>query len=151
MVTVCFVPPDDCSALIIEMVSAARSRVRIAAYELTSAPIVAALVGAHDRGVDVQAVLDPANLRPIGRRPGSAVALAAAGVPVRIDHPTGIAHNKFIEIDDDLVIGGSFNDTAAAQTRNAENMTLTRSAEVAAEYVADWNSRSGVSERVAPA
>jgi len=65
MVTVCFVPPDDCSALIIETVSAARSRVQIAAYELTSAPIVAALLGAHDRGVDVQAVLDPANLRPI--------------------------------------------------------------------------------------
>ena len=78
MVTVCFVAPDDCSTLIIQTISAARSRVRIAAYELTSAPIVAALVGAHARGVDVQAVLDPANLRPIGRRPGSAVALAAA-------------------------------------------------------------------------
>ena len=92
--TVCFVPPDDCSALIIEAINAARSRVRIAAHELTSAPIVAALVGAHDRGVDVQAVLDPANQRRIGRRPGSAVALAAVGVPVWIDHPTGIAHTN---------------------------------------------------------
>jgi hypothetical protein len=48
------------------------------------------------------------------------------------------------------VIGGSFNDAAAAQTRNAENMTLTRSAEVAAEYVAYWNRRRGVSERFVP-
>ena len=95
-------------------------------------------------------MLDPANLRPIGRRPCSAVALAAAAVPVWIDHPTGIAHNKFIEIDDDLVIGGSFNDAAAAQIRNAENMTLTRSAEVAAEYVVYWNGRRGVSERFVP-
>jgi phosphatidylserine/phosphatidylglycerophosphate/cardiolipin synthase-like enzyme len=58
--------------------------------------------------------------------------------------------HQFIEIDDDLVIGGSFNDAAAAQTRNAENMTLTRSAEVAAEYVAYWNRRRGVSERFVP-
>jgi phosphatidylserine/phosphatidylglycerophosphate/cardiolipin synthase-like enzyme len=74
-----------------------------------------------------------------------------AGVPVRIDRPTGIAHYKSIEIDDDLVPGGSFNDTAAAQTRNAQNMALTRSAEVAAEHVACWNGTSGVSQRFVPA
>ena len=52
-------------ALIIETISPTRGRVRIAAYEPTPAPIVAALVGAHDRSVDVQTVLDRANLRPI--------------------------------------------------------------------------------------
>jgi len=76
-------------------------------------------------------------VRGIG--PGSAVSLSAAGVPVWIDHRSGIAHNKFIVIDVDLVIGGSFNYTAAAQTRNAENMTLTRSGAVAAAYADDWN------------
>jgi phospholipase D len=56
-------------------------------------------------------------------RSGSAAALASAGVPVWIDSPSGIAHNKFMIVDDDLVIGGSFNYTAAARARNAENVT----------------------------
>jgi phosphatidylserine/phosphatidylglycerophosphate/cardiolipin synthase-like enzyme len=50
-VQVCFVPPDDCSALIIGAISGARSGIRVAAYELTSAPIEAALIGAHQRGI----------------------------------------------------------------------------------------------------
>jgi phospholipase D len=144
--SVCFVPPDDCSDSVIEAIGAARTRIRVLAYELTARPIIAALIGAHRRGVDVEVVLDRTNARTVRRRPGSAVALTEAGIPVWIDHPRGIEHNKIIIIDDDLVVGGSFNYSAAAQTRNAENMTVTRSAEVAAWYFADWNTRKEVSE-----
>jgi phospholipase D len=65
---------------------------------------------------------------------------------VWIDHPRGIEHNKIMIIDDDLVVGGSFNYSAAAQARNAENMTVTRSAEVAGWYLADWTARQKDSE-----
>jgi phosphatidylserine/phosphatidylglycerophosphate/cardiolipin synthase-like enzyme len=144
--SVCFVPPDDCSGSLIEVIGAARTRIRVIAYELTARPIIAALIDAHPRGVDVKAVLDRTNARTIRDRPGSAVALTEAGISVWIDHPRSIEHNKIMVIDDDLAVGGSFNYSAAAQARNAENMTVTRSAEVAAWYLADWTARKEVSE-----
>lgn len=53
-----------------------------------------------------------------------------------------IAHNKIIVIDECLTIGGSYNYTAAAQKRNAENVTFTESR----EFLANWDSRLKVSK-----
>ena len=71
--------------------------------------------------------------------------LEAAGVPVWIDFEPAIAHNKIIVIDGRLTIGGSYNYTAAAQKRNAENVTFTESRELAHEYLGNWDSRLKVS------
>ena len=48
-------------------------------------------------------------------------------------------------IDERLTIGGSYNYTAAAQKRNAENVTFTESRELAQVYLANWDSRLKVS------
>jgi phosphatidylserine/phosphatidylglycerophosphate/cardiolipin synthase-like enzyme len=51
------------------------------------------------------------------------------------------------------VIGGSYNFTAAAQKRNAENVTFTDSSEVAKQFSDNWDSRLKVSrafEGIAP-
>jgi phosphatidylserine/phosphatidylglycerophosphate/cardiolipin synthase-like enzyme len=140
-IAVCFVPPDDCTGTLVGLIGAARKRVEVQAYELTSRPIIAALIDAHRRGVRVQAVLDRYDLQPVGTRPGSARQLAAAGIPVWIDQAPGVAHNKIMVIDDDLVVGGSFNYTVSAQKQNAENMTLTRSAEIAGRYLRNIEAR----------
>lgn len=150
-VTVCFTPPDDCASLLQQSIETARARIRVLAYELTDRGIINALVGAKRRGVDVQAVLDRLNQQGTNGREGSATILTAAGIPVWIDRPPGIEHNKTMVIDDDLVIGGSFNFTYSAQHRNAENMTLTRSPIVARWYLEYWAARMAVSERIAPA
>ncbi|WP_112603031.1 phospholipase D-like domain-containing protein [Rhizobium sp. WW22] len=71
--------------------------------------------------------------------------LEAAGVPVWIDFEPAIAHNKIIVIDGRLTIGGSYNYTAAAQKRNAENVTFTESRELARKYLGNWDSRLKVS------
>jgi phosphatidylserine/phosphatidylglycerophosphate/cardiolipin synthase-like enzyme len=49
---------------------------------------------------------------------------ANAGLPVWIDAHIRNAHNKLIIIDQHLVVGGSFNFSAAAQARNVENVTF---------------------------
>lgn len=56
-----------------------------------------------------------------------------------------LAHNKIIVIDGHLTIGGSYNYTAAAQKRNAENVTFMESRELAREYQENWDSRLKVS------
>lgn len=135
------------------------------AYGFSSRPIQRALAAAHDRGVDVQIILDKSDAPAFDdddaaepmpsyappwhhrRRRSAAEAMARAGVPVWIDDEPAIAHNKLILIDGQLVIGGSYNYTPSAEWRNAENVTFIRSAEVASWFLANWESRRAVSRR----
>src|SRR5438309_6038372 len=71
--------------------------------------------------------------------------MANAGVPVWIDDAPAIAHNKIIVIDRRIVIGGSYNYTASAERRNAENVTFIDSPDMAEWFLANWTSRRDAS------
>ncbi|HOF77241.1 MAG TPA: phospholipase D-like domain-containing protein [Smithellaceae bacterium] len=81
---------------------------------LFSAPIAAALVRAHKRGIDVRVILDK-NQKKDGY--SSATFLKNAGIPTFIDSAHAIAHNKVMIIDAETVITGSFNFTKAAEKK----------------------------------
>jgi phosphatidylserine/phosphatidylglycerophosphate/cardiolipin synthase-like enzyme len=59
-------------------------------------------------------------------------------IPTFIDARHAIAHNKIIIIDKTTTITGSFNFTKAAQERNAENLLIIRSREIAQAYLDNW-------------
>lgn len=140
-ISVCFTPREQCEGKIVDAIDHTQSSIRVQAYGFTSLPIIHALQRAAGRGVEVLAILDKAN----ERKYSGATLLEAAGIPVWIDFEPAIAHNKIIVIDGHLTIGGSYNYTAAAQKRNAENVTFTESRELALEYLANWDGRLKVS------
>nr|WP_294554349.1 phospholipase D-like domain-containing protein [uncultured Rhodopila sp.] len=144
-VSVCFVPEQACGAAVADAIAAAASSVRIQAYGLTSPAILRALAAARARGVDVQAVLDKSDERDHGRKVTGARFLVEANIPTWIDDSVAIAHNKVIIIDGHLVIGGSYNYTAAAENKNAENVTFIDAAVVADFYLLNWQARKAVS------
>ena len=55
-----------------------------------------------------------------------------------IDAAHAIAHNKVMVIDSGVVITGSFNFTKSAEERNAENLLVIRSPELAKIYSVNW-------------
>lgn len=136
-ISVCFTPAEQCESRIIGEIDRAQSSIRVQAYGFTSLPIIHALQRAAGRGVEVLAILDKTN----ERKYSGATLLDAAGIPVWIDFEPAIAHNKIMVIDEHLTIGGSYNYTAAAQKRNAENVTFTDSPEIARQFIANWDSR----------
>lgn len=144
-VAVCFTPHQTCAPVIVAAIQSATSEIRVQAYGFTSAPILGALVAARRRGVDVRVILDKSNRQP---RYTGATTMLNAGIPVWIDSPSGIAHSKIMVIDQRVVVGGSFNFTSSADSRNVENVTITSSPVLAAQYLADWNRRVAVSERM---
>jgi phosphatidylserine/phosphatidylglycerophosphate/cardiolipin synthase-like enzyme len=146
LVSVCFVPGDGCAERIVGAIDQARTEVRVQAYGFSATSIIAALAGARRRGVDVAVILDHSDERKVCDTDAE---LLAAGVPIWIDHPPGIAHNKIIVIDRRVVIGGSYNYTASAERRNAENATFIDSEAVAARFLANWSARQAVSAAVA--
>ncbi|AIL13856.1 hypothetical protein IM40_10855 (plasmid) [Candidatus Paracaedimonas acanthamoebae] len=57
-------------------------------------------------------------------------------------HPIlGIAHNKIMIIDNDIVLSGSYNWTNAAETRNAENLLIIKDQSTVQIYIINWKKR----------
>lgn len=133
--TVRFSPRGGCTDLVCCEVAKAKTELFVQSYQLTSPQIADAIVAAFKRGVQVRVVLDRSQESGKASRLGL---LRAAGVPVRIDRAHAIHHNKVIVIDGATVVTGSFNFTASAELRNAENCLVVRDQELAREYRADY-------------
>jgi phosphatidylserine/phosphatidylglycerophosphate/cardiolipin synthase-like enzyme len=111
-----------------------------------SSPILAALVAAKERGADVIVILDKSDdYASSNRRATGAEFVARAGIPILIDFQPAIAHNKVIIVDKHIVVTGSYNFTSAAEHRNAENVTIIDSSEVASRFLSNWESRRALS------
>jgi|YelNatPaOPRAMG01_1025707.scaffolds.fasta_scaffold130729_2 phosphatidylserine/phosphatidylglycerophosphate/cardiolipin synthase-like enzyme len=129
-----FSPRGGCEARLLYWLSRANSSIHVMIYSFTLNSVGDALISAHRRGIDVRVVMER---EEVGR--GSEYErLKGAGVPVRLDTNPALMHNKVAIIDGSIVITGSFNWTASAESRNNENMIIIRSAEVAALYEGEF-------------
>jgi phosphatidylserine/phosphatidylglycerophosphate/cardiolipin synthase-like enzyme len=138
-----FSPKGGCTEAIVKEINNAKSEILIQAYSFTSVPIAKALINAYKRGIKVEAILDKSQKK---ERYTSATFLTNASVPTFIDSQHAIAHNKVIIIDKETVITGSFNFTKAAEEKNAENILIINSKELAKKYLDNWKKHKEHSE-----
>jgi phosphatidylserine/phosphatidylglycerophosphate/cardiolipin synthase-like enzyme len=138
-----FSPNGGCTAAIVKEITNARTEILVQAYSFTSAAIAKALVEAHKRGVKIEAILDKSQR---SEKYTSASFLANSGIPTFIDARHAIAHNKIMIIDKTAVITGSFNFTRAAEDKNAENLLIIQSKELARIYIDNWKKHRQHSE-----
>ncbi|MEK6970479.1 MAG: phospholipase D-like domain-containing protein [archaeon] len=135
-----FCPSPACIALPLEAIEGSHSRVWVAMYSFTNESLAAALVQAHDRGVDVRVVVEK---QQAGGSFSQHDELSAAGVPVRIDTNPSLMHHKFAIVDDSLILTGSMNWTGNGVGENNENLLSIASGELnqkyADEFDAIWN------------
>ena len=134
-VDLCFTPGGTCTNRIISEIGRSRSEIFVQAYSFTSADIGKALLDAHKRGVRVEAILDKSQR---AAKYSWATFLANMRIPTYIDSRHAIAHNKIIIIDSVTTITGSFNFTKAAQDKNAENLLVIYSKDIARAYRENW-------------
>lgn len=134
-VSIYFSPKGGCTDAIVEEINRAQKEVLIQAYSFTSVPIAKALLNAHKRGVRVEAILDKSQK---SERYTSATFLANGGIRTWIDDSHAIAHNKVIIVDQTTIVTGSFNFTKAAEEKNAENLMILRSKDLAQLYLDNW-------------
>ncbi|MDB6138200.1 MAG: putative nuclease [Verrucomicrobiaceae bacterium] len=133
-------PHGNCEARIVQEIGHAQQTIRVEAYTLTSKPMLAALVAAQARRVQVTLIIDG----NYGRKTSlhAMDALQAAGAVVVIDSQEdehgGIAHIKCVLIDGLLVMAGSYNWTGQANTRNHEALFLITAPTVLTAMTADF-------------
>lgn len=131
-----FSPRGETLNTIVNCINNAEHKILVAAYAFTSQPIADGLLKAHMRGVSVMVVADS---RASKDRRSILPLLIKNGVPVRVNGKYAILHHKFIVIDDRHVQTGSFNYTAAAANKNAENViVLFNMPQLANQYSSEW-------------
>ena len=131
-----FSPNRGSLDLILKAIGKAKKEILIATYSFTSKPISLALLDASRRGVTVMVVADK---KSNGTRYSATTFLANQGVPVRLNGHYAIHHHKFLVIDKASVETGSFNFTASAVDKNAENaLVIWNTPSLASTYATEW-------------
>jgi phosphatidylserine/phosphatidylglycerophosphate/cardiolipin synthase-like enzyme len=143
-VKIYFSPKGGCTDAIINEIEQAKTEILVQAYSFTSAPIAKALMNAYKKGIKVQVILDRSQK---SQKYTSATFLINSGIPTYIDSKHAIAHNKKMIIDKEIVITGSFNFTKAAEEKNAENLLIITSKDLAKIYIGNWKSHFEHSEK----
>lgn len=131
-----FSPRGDSLQLVLQGINSAKKTIHVAAYSFTSKPIAEALLNAAHRGVDVRVVADQ---KSNSGKYSATTYLANHNVLVRLDGKYPIFHHKFMVIDGNTLETGSFNYSAAAANKNAENVLILWNApEIATTYDKQW-------------
>jgi hypothetical protein len=130
-----FTPPSDAAKAVMDAIDQSQTEVFVQAYGFTHLAMAQALIRAQERGVNVRVLLDE---RSEYTNRNVIDLLREARVPLRLDGSHAIAHNKVMVIDAQTVITGSYNFTNAAQSRNAENLLVLGSPELALSYKNNW-------------
>ena len=131
-----FSPQGSSLEIILAGIQQAKKSILVAAYSFTSKPVSSALLDAHKRGVKVQVIADK---KSNTGRYSAVTFLANQGVPVRLNGNYQIFHHKFMVFDGRHVETGSFNYSAAAANKNAENvLMILNNKSVADMYTQQW-------------
>lgn len=133
---VAFSPRGNSLDLILSVIGSAEKSILVAAYSFTSKPVSQSLLAAHKRGVMVRVVADK---KGNSSKYTAVTFLANQGIPVRLNGHYAIHHHKFMVVDGKHLQTGSFNYSAAANNKNAENVLVLREIpELAEKYEKEW-------------
>ena len=142
-----FTPEDSPIEEFCRRIGAAQNEILIQAFFIWSEGLVASLVQAHRRGVDVKMIMgktsssgshgrDPC-VRHGGRQNGQLLELHASGVAIWVDWNEDHNHNKCAVIDEILTVTGGLNFCDYSQ-KNSDNMVMIQSREVASAFKKNW-------------
>ena len=76
--------------------------------------------------------------------------LAASGVDVRIDRSPEHMHHKFMVVDGQTILTGSYNWTRSAETRNEENLVVLDDPFLAGRFAEEFERIWNISDPVLP-
>ncbi|HNT74751.1 MAG TPA: phospholipase D-like domain-containing protein [Anaerolineae bacterium] len=130
-----FEAEGDVRVRMIELLEQAESSIYFLAFSFTDDDIAQAMIKQHRAGLTVQGVFEKRNAEGTG---SEFAIFQKAGIDVLADGNPYVMHHKVIIIDEAIVITGSYNFSASAANNNDENVLIVHSAEVAAQYLAEF-------------
>ena len=129
---------DEVATLLSELLARAESEIRFMAFSFTHDDMGGTMLSRANAGVDVAGIFEQ---RGSETEYSEMPALYCAGLPVRQDGNSRTFHHKVLIIDQHIVVTGSFNFSANADESNDENVIIIDNAEIAAEYLKEYDRR----------
>jgi cardiolipin hydrolase len=134
-----FARGESIAEAIESLVGAARTSIDAALYRLNNPRLAGALKAAERRGVAVRLVLDRGKFETT---PETREILAANRLRFRLlrgrQGAESKMHHKFVILDRETVLTGSYNWTSESEDLNYENMLVLRDANTAREYLREY-------------
>src|SRR3984885_7133485 len=146
--------PDDSAKPILDAINHAAKSLRIKMFVFTDPSLIAAVVQAHKRGVNVRIMLNPRRRSGVSENDETRTKLVTAGVDVLDSNPVfDVTHEKSMVVDDKTAFVKSLN-------WDSENLTETRDyaiitseplevAEITNCFEADWSRQEFASGKTA--
>lgn len=131
-----FFPSPINEQKLVRLLDTAQQTMHVCVFTITNNALRDALMRAHDRGVTVKVISDDECMKQQG---SDIYDMKAYGIPCESDtDPEAHMHNKFVVIDGQVLITGSFNWTVAAAGRNQENLVFLQDAELSSAYIQEF-------------
>lgn len=127
-----FFPSEESEARLVGFLGKAKISMLVCVFTITNNKLADQIYKNWQRNLDVKVISDDECSKQLG---SDVFDLANAGIPVRLDDsPQSHMHNKFVILDNRIVITGSFNWTTAGVNSNQENLCILDNAELAKKY-----------------
>ena len=119
-----------------ETMAFAAQSIRICVYTISDNRLVDAIMQAHREGMDIKIISDNDKAFDKG---SDVLALAQAGLDVRVDASPNHMHHKFLVADDSIVVTGSYNWTRSAEYHNNENLVRIDDSAMAKDFLREFD------------
>ncbi len=127
-----FSPSTECETHVVEFLQSATKTVDIAIYSLNNRNITAAIRNIDRKKIRLRILADKLQA---SQKSSTVTQLHDDGFDIKVNSKYRIQHNKFVVVDGNKVMTGSFNFTEAATKNNAENCVfITNEAKTARQY-----------------
>ncbi|MEO8606139.1 MAG: phospholipase D-like domain-containing protein, partial [bacterium] len=141
------VQPDEGTAPVVKLLDSATKSLRVKQFTLTDPDILAALSGAHKRGVAVRVMLNPHRSSGDRANDESFTALHKAGIKVEWANPAfAVTHEKSVVVDDAVALIATFNMCTKYFTETRDYGIVTSAPhqvqEIIAGFEADWHRKA---------
>jgi phosphatidylserine/phosphatidylglycerophosphate/cardiolipin synthase-like enzyme len=141
------VEPDEGTVPVVALIDGGTKSLRVKQFTLTDPDVMAALVRAHQRHVDVRIMLNPHRSSGDRANDESFKALRHAGLKVEWSNPAfAVTHEKSLVIDDTMALISTFNYATKYFTETRDYGIVTTQprqvAEVIAGFEADWHRKT---------
>ncbi len=136
---VCFSPSPCCQNNVITLLHDSQKTVDIAIYSLTDVLIKDAILEAANRGVKIRVIYDKS--QSYGKGSQIDTLIHPNIITTSNTSKVKIEHNKYIIIDSQIVMTGSYNFTNNATLHNDENCVMIYDSKYIQKYIEHFNIR----------
>lgn len=136
VVEVYFSPDDGVQARLVDLINSAQHSVYFLAFSFTSNALGNAILNRAAAGVTVAGVMEADQVKS---NTGTEYdPFLQAGLNVLLDANDDLMHHKVLIIDESIVVTGSYNFSASAETKNDENVLIIHNPDVAAAFMGEF-------------